>query len=393
MNTTKISTTNPLKAVVTALLALVALALIGSSSADAAGPGQIVFVAGKANHCRMGACRNFDLVRSVGPHGGPGRVLAKVRSVTETAATEDGTVAVLSKIVAGGGANANSFTQVYLITPHGKRKEVFPHRLQGFNATGLGISGDGRTIALSGRFVGHYADFETDQSKLWIARSNGTGLHELDTGPGVDENPALSPDGKRVAFARTLHDGTEAGRKTELYVAAVKGGEALRLTENTVDDVNPVWSPDGSGIAFGQVSAANRGTIATIDADGSGLRTVTSTGREYPDPDYSPNGRNLTFIADAPNPRDSAIYTIRTNGTARSLARPSMIPGATSVDPAPLTQAAPPQPRGRRTRSPAPAPRSRRARPGRRPTAAGSSTTKAVLPRRAWFCQLEALPG
>lgn len=315
---TKISTTSPIKAVITALLALVALAVLATSSAHAAGPGRIVFVAGKANHCRMGACKNFDLVHSVGPHGGPGQVRAKIRSVTETASADDGTVAVLSKIVAGGGANANSFTQVYLITPKGKRVEVFPHRLQGFNATGLGISGDGRTIALSGRFVGHYADFETDQSKVWIARSNGSGMHEVSSGSGVDEMPSLSPDGKRVAFVRTLHDGTKEGRRSELIVAGIAGGEAQRLTENTVEDVNPVWSPDGRSIAFGEFNGSNRGTIATIHADGSAVRTVTSTGREYPDPDYSPNGRNLTYIADAPNPHLSAIYTIRTNGSGRA---------------------------------------------------------------------------
>lgn len=267
----------------------------------------------------MGACKNLDLVRSVGPHGGPGRVLAGIRSVVETASTENGTIAVLSKVVAGGGANANAFSQVYLITPAGKRVAVFPHRLQGFNATGLGISADGKTIALSGRFVGHYAELETDQSKVWIARSNGTGMHEVTSGPGVDEMPSLSPDGKRVAFVRTLHDGTKAGRKSELFVAGVVGGEARRLTENTVEDVNPVWSPDGKGIAFGQFDGSNRGTIDVIRADGGGLRTVTSTGREYPDPDYSPNGRNLAYIADAPNPADSAIYTIRTDGTARAL--------------------------------------------------------------------------
>jgi hypothetical protein len=321
MNIPKISSASPIKAAITALLALLALALLATSSAHAAGPGRIVFVAGKANHCRMGACKNFDLVHSVGPHGGPGRVLAKVRSVVETASTESGTVAVLSKIVAGGGANANSFTQVYLITPVGKRVEVFPHRLQGFNATGLGISGDGRTVALSGRFVGHYAEFETDQSKVWIARSNGSGMHEISAGPGIDEMPSLSPDGKRVAFVRTLHDGTKAGRESELFVASTAGGEAQRLTENTVEDVNPVWSPDGKSIAFGQFSGRNRGTIDLIRADGSALRTVASTGREFPDPDFSPNGRNLTYIADAPDPRLSAIYTIRTSGTNRALVR------------------------------------------------------------------------
>jgi Tol biopolymer transport system component len=319
MCNSKISTTSPIKAVTIALLALLALAVLATSSAHAAGPGRIVFLAGKASHCKMGACKNFDLVRSVGPHGGPGKVLAKVRSAIETASTESGTVAVLSKIVAGGGANANAFSQVYLIIPKGKRVEVFPHRLQGFSATGLGISGDGKTIALSGRFVGHYAEFETDQSKVWIVRSNGTGMHEVSSGPGVDEMPSLSPDGKRIAFVRTLHDGTKAGRKSELFVAGTAGGGAQRLTENSVEDVNPVWSPDGKSIAFGQLNGGNRGTINLIRADGSGLRTVTSTGREFPDPDFSPNGRNLTYIADAPNPYLSAIYTIRSNGSGRAL--------------------------------------------------------------------------
>jgi hypothetical protein len=323
MYNTKIATTSPLKAVLTALLALLALAGLAASSAHAAAPGRIVFVAGKANHCRMGACNNLDLVRSVGPHGGPGQVLAGIRSVTETSAADDGTVAVLSKVVAGGGANANPFTQVYLITPRGKRVDVFPHRLQGFNATGMGISGDGKTIALTGRFTGHYAEFETDQSKVWIVRSNGTGMHEIDNGPGTDEMPALSPDGKRVVFARTLHDGTKAGRKTELFVSGTVGGEAVRLTENTVDDVNPVFGPDGQSIAFGEFNGSNRGVIDLIRADGSAQRAVTSTGREYPDPDYSPNGRNLAFIGEIPNAPhgyESAIYTVRTSGAGRALA-------------------------------------------------------------------------
>jgi hypothetical protein len=314
--------------VLAALLALFALAGLATSSAGAAqqgsGPGQIVFVGGKADHCRMGACNNLDLVRSIGPHGGPGRILAGIRSVTETASTESGTIAVLSKVVAGGGANANAFTQVYLITPAGKRVAVFPHRLQGFNATGLGISGDGRTIALTGRFSGHYADFETDQSKVWIARSNGTGMHEVTSGPGTDEAPALSPNGKQVVFQRILRDGSKAGRKPELYIASTAGGEARRLTENELEDVNPVFSPDGKSIAFGQVSADRHryGSIAVIRSDGTDLHTVTSAGREYPDPDYSPSGKNIAFIGEIPHAKGgyaSAIYTVSTSGTGKAL--------------------------------------------------------------------------
>jgi dipeptidyl aminopeptidase/acylaminoacyl peptidase len=310
-----------LRIVVPALLAL-ALAGLAASGAlahgagrAAGGPGQIVFVAGKAEHCYMGACKNFDLVRSISPHGGRGQVLAKVRSAVETASTEDGTVAVLSKNVAGGGANSNAFTQVYLIAPSGKRKAVFSHRLQGFNATGLGISGDGKLLAVSGRYTGG----SSESSKIWIVHSDGTGLRQLTTESGSDETPTISPDGRRIVFARTTHDGTPAGRKPELYVVDVAGGKPVRLTENTVEDVNPVFSPDGQSIAFGQDTGGSRNTVDVVRVDGSGLRTVTSTGGTYPDPDYSPNGRNLVFVGEIPHARgyDTAIYTVRTSGAGR----------------------------------------------------------------------------
>ncbi len=344
MHRLKIQTSHSLRALVPALLTLLLLgsftaaadALAQGVARDGSGPGQIVFVGGKARHCYMEACKNFDLVRSISPHGGRGRVLAKVRSVVETASTEDGTVAVLSKNVAGGGANANAFTQVYLITPNGKRKAVFPQRLQGFNATGLGISGDGKLLALSGR----YTEGPSESSKIWIVRSDGTGLRQLTTGSGTDETPAISPDGKRIVFARTTHDGTPAGRKPELYVASVAGGEPARLTENTVEDVNPVFSPDGRSIAFGEDSGGSRNTVDVVRLNGSGLRKVISTGGTYPDPDYSPNGRNLVFLGEIPHARgyDTAIYTVRTSGTGRAFVSSSRALVSSSFEDAGLLQ-------------------------------------------------------
>jgi Tol biopolymer transport system component len=304
-------------ALVLGVLALVALAAAPAQARPGDGPGRVVFVAGKSRHCHQGACRNLDVVRAISPRGGRALALAEIRSVTELAASDDGTVAVLSKDVAGGGANSGAYVQVYLVHPSGKRTAVFRQRLQRFNATGLSISGDGRLLALSGRF----AEDPEARSKIWLVRADGTGMHQLTIGPGADEMPALSSDGKRVAFARTLDDGTPSGRKPELYTVSTTGGEPLRLTENTVEDVNPAFSPDGRTLAFGQVSRRNRGTVQTIRIDGTSQRQVTSTGLEYPDPDYSPNGRSLVFTGQVPGarPYESALYTVRTSGTARRL--------------------------------------------------------------------------
>lgn len=305
-----------LKIAALTLLALCALAWLAAPRAEA-GSGRIVVVAGKAKQCRGDACNNYDLVQSISPRGGERQVLAKVHSAVETASTEDGTIAVLSKVVAGGGANSAAYTQVYLIGPDGRRREVFDQRLEGFNATGLGISGDGRLLALSGRFDDEYGL----GSKVWLVRADGTGMRQLTRGPGQDAMPALSPDGRRVVFSRRGGDPT-AGRKAELYTVGVEGGEPVRITENGLSDVNPVFSPDGRGIAFGQANdRASRGKVAVVRIDGSGLRTVASTGGEYPDPDYSPSGRSIAFVGEVPGRGyDTAIYTVRVSGKGRALA-------------------------------------------------------------------------
>jgi dipeptidyl aminopeptidase/acylaminoacyl peptidase len=308
--------------IVPILAALFALALLAASAQARphAGPSRIVFVAGKQRHCVQEACHNLDLVRATSPHGGRTHVLAGVREVAEMAAADDGTVAVLSRNHAGGGANAGAFTQVYLIHPNGKRTAVFSHRLQRFNATGLSISADGRLLALSGR----YTEGHPEPSRIWIVRADGTGMHAITDGPGGDEMPSISPDGRTVAFSRTLNDGTKAGRKGELFTAPIAGGAPVtRLTENEVDDVNPVWSPDGSSIAFGEFVTKDglHGSVQTIRPDGSGQRRIASTGAEFPDPDYSPSGRSLVFVGQVPGAKvwEEALYTVRANGSGRKL--------------------------------------------------------------------------
>ncbi len=53
-----------------------------------------------------------------------------------------------------------------------------------------------------------------------------------------------SPDGKRIAFVRTVK------MKPQIFILSLDGGEAWQLTDCTYGASNPIWSPDGKRIVF-----------------------------------------------------------------------------------------------------------------------------------------------
>jgi serine/threonine protein kinase len=64
--------------------------------------------------------------------------------------------------------------------------------------------------------------------------------------PGIEASPALSPDGKLVAFTWT---GPSYG-PTQIYVKQLDASEPLALTHGETWNGSPSWSPDGRQIAF-----------------------------------------------------------------------------------------------------------------------------------------------
>jgi len=115
--------------------------------------------------------------------------------------------------------------------------------------------------------------------------------------PGVELDPALSPDASRVAF---IWDGPDRNN-FDVYVKEIGGGEILRVTHDPAADHRPVWSPDGRRLAF--VRKRGRGAdVLLVPAEGGQeqkLAELSDLPRLYLEDvwsywlDWSPNGRFL----------------------------------------------------------------------------------------------------
>ena len=95
-------------------------------------------------------------------------------------------------------------------------------------------------------------------------------LRPLTADSGLTTTPALSPDGKLVAYAS---DRASKGTNLDLWVQPLtEGAQPIQLTRNPADDVSPSFSPDGGQIAF--FSSREGGGIYLIPALGGPERLL-----------------------------------------------------------------------------------------------------------------------
>ncbi len=96
----------------------------------------------------------------------------------------------------------------------------------------IAVSPDGRTLVFSA--IGHLYE-------LPVAGGTAT---QLTFGPSYDFDPAMSPDGTRVAFASNRD-----GSGSNIFVLD-RGSKRIVQVSREVEAARPVWSPDGKTIAY-----------------------------------------------------------------------------------------------------------------------------------------------
>lgn len=122
--------------------------------------------------------------------------------------------------------------------------------------------------------------------------------------------PALSPDGKLVAFTVQSVDFDKNTKPKQIYVVPVSGGAPRQLTREGTTNESPRWSPDSRQIYFASDRAASSQTVSpqtgspqsgsqiwVMDADGRNPRQITRISTEASGPLVSPDGKHIVFLS------------------------------------------------------------------------------------------------
>ncbi len=161
---------------------------------------------------------------------------------------------------------------IFLSRRSGQRaSELFLVPSVGGEAQAIG-NGEYPTWGLDGRLF--FKGWVSTGVGLRVANADVTGVQPL-TNDDTDTAPAVSPDGKLVAFM-SRRDGN-----WNVYLVGSDGTGLTQLTDDPADDGLPVWSPDGQVVAF----VSNRGGLWAVWAvvPGSGAERQLFTVEGSPD--------------------------------------------------------------------------------------------------------------
>lgn len=161
-------------------------------------------------------------------------------------------------------------------------------------------SPDGKRIAfVASRTRG---EFYSPLGPLYVMNADGSGLRQLTPNELTASAPSWSKDGRWIAFSHRTQTLTESSR--DVFVVRPDGSELHRLVSDAVD---PAWGPGGTRIAY---SDTNRFRILTASREGKEIRVVADPGPEsggegscksdgFYQPTWSPDGEFVAFSVSA----------------------------------------------------------------------------------------------
>ena len=173
------------------------------------------------------------------------------------------------------------------------------------------------------------------RTHLYVFDVAAKSLTQVTSGDFDDDEPAWSPDGKRIAFAsnRSQPD-PDRTYNSDIWVVAAdnrdKGAHLTQVTSNPGEDRQPAWSPDGKWIAYSSQLDAKLFQYATkhiavvpVPEDGGkpGEAKVLTLDldRMATQPKFAPDGKSVYFIADDDGTQNLCLIEVATKKITRPI--------------------------------------------------------------------------
>jgi eukaryotic-like serine/threonine-protein kinase len=166
------------------------------------------------------------------------------------------------------------------------------------------------SLSPDGSFFLFVKESEGDQDIFWQRVGGGNPRNLTEDSPADDGQPAVSPDGQRIAFRSERAGGG-------LYLMGSTGESVVRLTGEGHD---PAWSPDGKWIVYATEGIIDPRRRSIHRSDLWRVRVADSTREQIAmaedavQPSWSPNGHRIAFWGLRAGTGTRMIWTIPAGG-------------------------------------------------------------------------------
>lgn len=162
---------------------------------------------------------------------------------------------------------------------------------------------DGNTLVFTADST-YRDELSYGRTDLWTVTIDGTVRRLTRDDRFVHRSPAVSPDGRTIAFVRSyatdhvIREKLDHGGPTDLWTMPVAGGEPVNLTADwDLQAGSPMWDPDGRHIWFTAGIGGER-HLFRVSATGGTVEQVTSGPRRLSGLTIDRAFRRMAYLVD-----------------------------------------------------------------------------------------------